>query len=147
MRAMRGVLVDTGLLVALHARDDPLHASAVQWLRSCDEPLHTVEPVLAETAFFLPARQRAALAGLAADGVLQVHQPDATGHARMAALMLKYADLDPDWADIALVWLAESSGLHRIATVDRSDFGTYRIHGRRRFELAWLATSRQAPTA
>ena len=134
----RGVLVDTGWLVALHARDDPLHASAVRWLRDCDEPLHTVEPVLAETAFFLPARQRAGLAGLAADGVLQVHHPDAAGHARMAEILRKYADLDPDWADAALVWLAESAGVHRIATVDRTDFGLYRIHGRRRFELAWL---------
>lgn len=113
----------TGWLVALHARDDPLH---------------TVDPVLAEAAFFLPARQRVGLAGLAADGVLQVHHPDAAGHARMAEILRKYADLDPDWADLALIWMAESAGVHRLATVDRTDFGLYRIHGRRRFERTWL---------
>jgi hypothetical protein len=37
-----------------------------------------------------------------------------------------------------LIWIAESAGVHRLATVDRTDFGLYRIHGRRRFERAWL---------
>jgi hypothetical protein len=53
-------------------------------------------------------------------------------------LLRKYADIDPDWADVALVWLAEISGIVRIATLDVADFSVYRIHGRKRFELELL---------
>ena len=133
-----GVLLDTGLLVALYNRDDPFHARAAAWLASFRGQLHSVEPVLAEAAFFLPARLRSALAGLARQGVVRLHHPDDDGLARIAELLDKYADADPDWADIALVWLAESTGLRRIATVDVADFGVYRINGRTRFELELL---------
>ena len=57
----------------------------------------------------------------------------------MAELFTKYADQDPDWADLALVWLAETAGVNQIATLDVADFSVYRINGRRRFEMALLA--------
>jgi predicted nucleic acid-binding protein len=129
------VLVDTGPLVALFNRDDPHHAWATAWLAAQPGPLHTVEAVLAECAFFLPARLRGNLADLAARGVLQVHATDSDGHARLAQLFHKYRDQDPDWADLALVWLAEQTGIRRIATLDLTDFSVYRIHGRSRFQL------------
>jgi predicted nucleic acid-binding protein len=138
-RKVDAVLVDTGLLVALFNRLDPHHAAAARWMALNTATLLTVEAVLAEAAFFLPTRLRAALAGLAARGVLQVYMPNAAGHARMAELFDKYADQDPDWADLALVWLAESQGLRRIATLDVADFSVYRINGRQRFELAMLS--------
>lgn len=132
------VLVDTGPLVALFNRDDPHHARASAWLAAHHGPLLTVEAVLAECSFFLPARLRGRLADLAARGVLQVHAPDAAGHGRMAQLFDKYRDQDPDWADLALVWLAERSGVRRIATLDSADFNVYRIQGRMRFQLELL---------
>jgi uncharacterized protein len=136
--AAGGVLLDTGPLVALYARDDGRHATVTRWMAGFRGQLHTVEPVLTEAAYFLPVRTRAILADLAASGVLSLHHPDAAGYSRIAALLKKYADLDPDWADIALVWLAESTGIHRIATLDVADFSVYRIHGRKRFELELL---------
>ena len=129
------VLVDTGPLVALFNRDDPHHGRATAWLAAQPGPLHTVEAVLAECAFFLPARLRGNLADLAARGVLRVHAPDAAGHARLAQLFAKYRDQDPDWTDLALVWLAEKTGIRRIATLDVTDFNVYRIQGRMRFQL------------
>lgn len=133
------VLVDTGVLVALFDRTDRHHAAASAWMAATHAPLLTVAPVLAETAFFLPPHLRAALAGLAARGTLQLHHPDAAGYARIAQLFDKYRDQDPDWADLELVWLAEASGCNRIATLAIADFSVYRIHGRRRFEMALLA--------
>ncbi|MBS0449063.1 MAG: PIN domain-containing protein [Proteobacteria bacterium] len=133
------VLLDTGILVALHARDDPKHAAVTRWLSDFRGELHTVEPVLAEVAYFLPVRLRSVIAELVSGGAVTLHHPGAAGQARMAELFRKYADQDPDWADVALVWLAESSGIHRIATVDVADFNVYRIHGRKRFELELLA--------
>lgn len=133
-----GVLLDTGPLVALYARDDKRHGAVVQWMAGFRGQLHTVEPVLTEAAYFLPARTRPVLADLAASGALQLHRADAAGLARMASLLRKYADRDPDWADIALVWLAETAGIRRIATLAVADFSVYRIHGRKRFELELL---------
>ncbi len=138
MPAKRDVLLDTGVLVAVYARDDPRHLSATRWLAGYRGALHTVEPVLAEAAYFLPARLRAAVAELVVQRVLHVHHPDSAGYARIAALLRKYADLDPDWADVALVWLAENTGITRIATLDVTDFSVFRVHGRRRFELELL---------
>jgi predicted nucleic acid-binding protein len=56
----------------------------------------------------------------------------------MAELFDKYRDVNPDWADVSLIWLAESLGARRIATLDVRDFSVYRIHGRKRFELEML---------
>lgn len=137
-RARADVLLDTGVLVALHNRTDPLHARVQAWLANFQGQLHSVEPVLGETSFFLPARLRAALAELAAAGIIRIHHPDAAGFARIAQLLRKYESLDPDWADASLVWLAENIGVRRIATIDVTDFSVYRLHGRTRFELELL---------
>lgn len=103
-----------------------------------DGELHTVEAVLAEAAYFLTARMRAVLAELASSGRIHVHRLDALAYARIASLLRKFADQDPDWADVALIWLAESTGIRRIATLDIADFSVYRINGRKRFELELL---------
>jgi predicted nucleic acid-binding protein len=136
--AAADVLLDTGVLVAAYARDDPYHLAATRWLAGFHGTLHTVEPVLTEAAYFLPVRLRAVIAELVEQRVLHVHHPDAAAYARIAALLRKYADLDPDWADVALVWLAEAANITRIATVDIADFSVYRVHGRKRFELELL---------
>ena len=133
------MLLDTEVLVASLNRADRKHVQASAWLARNRLPLLAVEPVLSEAAFFLPARLRAAPADLASRGVLQVHSPDPAGHARMAELFAKYADQDPDWTDLALVWLAETSGVNQIATLNVADFSVYRIKGRKRFEMALLA--------
>src|SRR5207253_1850067 len=62
-------------------------------------------------------------------------QPDFAAYRRVGALLRKYADLRPDWADVMLVWLAEQSGIHKIATLDVRDFSAYRIQGRSKFLL------------
>lgn len=136
---MERLLLDTGPLVALFNAGDALHGAADAWFARCRARLHTVAPVLTEVAFFLPARQRASLADLVANGVLHVHHPDEAGHKRIGALLRKYADLDADWADACLVWAAEATGIHRIATIDVRDFSVYRIQGRTRFMIEPLA--------
>jgi predicted nucleic acid-binding protein len=133
------LLLDTGVLVALLHADDGRHEAAKRWLAGCNAKLHTVDPVLGETAFFLPARQRATVAELAAKGTIEIHRPDATAYKRIGTILSKYADLDPDWADAMLVWAAEETGIHSIATFDVRDFSTYRIHGRSKFLLESIA--------
>ena len=133
------VLLDTGFLVALFDRRERLHDAAAAWLASYSMPLWSVPSVLVEAAHFLPGHLRPTLARAAASGVVHVMAPDIDAYGRIAALLGKYADHDPDWADIELVWLAEACGIHRIATLERADFGVYRIHGRRAFDIVWPA--------
>lgn len=129
------VLLDTGVLVALLNGADPRHEAATRWLSEHHAKLHTVDAVLTESSFFLPYHQRAVVADFVTVSGLQVHHPEPTAYRRIAAILRKYADLKPDWADALLVWLAEQSGIHRIATLDVRDFSAYRIHGRSKFVL------------
>lgn len=129
------VLVDTGAFIALLNTDDAMHAAVDDWFARTHGQLHTVEPVLTETSFFLPSHLRIALADLAASGLLKLHHPDAGAYKRIGAILGNYADLKPDWADATLVWLAELTGIHRIITLDVRDFSTFRIHGRTKFLL------------
>ena len=79
-------MLDTGVLVAMYARDDPRHAGVARWMATFQGDLHTVESVLTEAAYFLPVRTRAALADLAMSGNLHLHHPDGPGYARIATL-------------------------------------------------------------
>jgi predicted nucleic acid-binding protein len=48
----------------------------------------------------------------------------------------KYADRPMDLADASLVVAAMATGIHTVWTLDRNDFETYRLPGRKRFHLA-----------
>jgi predicted nucleic acid-binding protein len=49
---------------------------------------------------------------------------------RIRELMKQYANRPMDLADAALIRVAEREGIRRFFTVDRKDFGVYRLHGR-----------------
>lgn len=54
---------------------------------------------------------------------------------RMRQLMQKYHDLPMDFADAALVTVAEREGITRVFTLDRRDFDVYRPAKIGRFSL------------
>jgi predicted nucleic acid-binding protein len=60
---------------------------------------------------------------------------DASDLPPIRALMKKYADLPMDFADAALVHVAARDGIQTVFTVDRTDFGIYRLPGGRRLRL------------
>lgn len=132
---MARLLVDTGFLVALYRRNDGLHASAVEFLRANRAPLVTASPVIVETCFFLAPRSKPELLDWIAKGGLSVAEVPVEAYATLAALLRKYRQLDLDFTDAALVWLAELLGEHRILTVDVRDFAALRLRGRKRFDL------------
>jgi hypothetical protein len=49
--------------------------------------------------------------------------------------MQKYRDLPMDFADAALVGLAEREHITRVFTLDRRGFSVYRAAGIRRFDI------------
>jgi uncharacterized protein len=129
------VLVDAGFIIALYDPTDTWHLAASDYLRSFHGQLFSVEPVITEACYFLHTPDQAMLFDHVAQGWLQLTALDVQAFARMAALVRKYADRPPDMADAALVWLAETTGIHSIVTVDVNDFSTYRINGKSKFNL------------
>jgi len=100
------------------------------------EPLLTVWPAITESMYFL---QRAAVG---ADGLLDMIEDGAVrllplgqeDASRMKALMRQYRDLPMDFADAALVRVAERDGLKTILSFDRH-FRVYRLPRRGSFEV------------
>ena len=134
------ILVDTGFLVSAFEPREKHHLAAVAWLSNHSASLITLEAILSECCFFLRGKTRQQLLLAVSKGALAVHHPDSQAHARIAVLAEKYHDQDADYADLALIWLAENTGHARILTSDRQDFSVYRIQGRKRFELLeWTA--------
>ena len=136
MRVSRDTLIaDSGFLIALFDSREPHHAAARLYLQHCGQPLVTVEAVVVEVSFFLSGGQRRAFLNAIAAAALPVLPPEPNSHRRIAELFSKYDDLAPDYADLALIDLAERSELNAILTLDAHDFSLYRIKGRKCFDL------------
>jgi len=134
------LLVDSGFLVALFRRRDRLREAARQFLAGSRAPLVTASAVIVETAFFLDAEEKQNLLEWVRRGALDVHDVPVEAYARISWLIGKYGERDPDFTDMALVWLAIEAGCHRVLTVDAGDFEVYRGKAGKRFELIeWMA--------
>lgn len=131
---MRNVLVDAGALIALLDKDDSRHQRSVAALQSIREPLATVWPAVTEAMHLLADVPRAndALCDMLSDGAVHLLHLDVADVPRIKQLMLKYKDRPMDFADAALVCVAEREQLTTILTFD-SDFSIYRLPGRAKF--------------
>jgi len=122
-------IADTGLVVALLAGDDPAHHWALEAFRH-HVPFHTCELVVGEAASFFATPGPVLQLLVRGDLVLDPDFCLAQELDRILALTAKYADRPMDLADACLVRMSELAARCRIWTVDRSDFSTYRRHGR-----------------
>lgn len=132
---MPSLVVDTGFLVALYLRGDSLHKQAVQFLQGSRAPLLTVSPVVVEACRFLNIRGKVELLKWIEKGGLSVAELPIDAYPALVVSLEKYADLNIDLADAALIWLAELVGQFQVLTVDQRDFTAFRMKGRKRFEL------------
>ena len=132
---MSRVLVDTGFLVALFRPSDRLRKQARECLRASRHPLVTAAPVIVETCFFLDTAAKCKLLEWVQRGALSVADLPAGAYAELSVILRKYADRQIDFADAALVWLANQAGIRGILTVDEADFAVFRLKGGKRFEL------------
>jgi predicted nucleic acid-binding protein len=121
-------IADTGFLVAFANRNDTHHDWAVDLATRVIEPLLTCEAVLAEAAFQLESVS--VVLDMVREGLVTVtfvcldHQP------QLAALARRYADRQPDLADLCLIRMSELHPRHSVITVDRDDFRVYRRNKR-----------------
>jgi predicted nucleic acid-binding protein len=139
MRTRSDTLIDAGPLVAVLNRNDDYYAACLGLFRTLNTPFYTTMPVLGEAMYLLGKRMGSTAQGglwkLVLNGDLIVEHPSSTDLARMSALMSKYDDCPMDFADASLVALAEQLSLTRIFTVDRRDFSTYRLQGKKAFTI------------
>ena len=131
---MPDVLVDASALVALLDESDEAHETCVAALKAITAPLVTVWPALTEAMHLLGKYPRAqgALCDIVDDGAVRLADLTSFDFPRIRQLMTKYADQPMDFADAALVCVAERDGLREIVTFDRH-FDVYRLPGRARF--------------
>jgi predicted nucleic acid-binding protein len=131
------IIVDAGPLIALVDADDQFHEACVEAFKRIKEPLATVWPAFTEAMYLLadvPAGQDA-LWEMLTRNVVQMLPLEASDVPRMRTLMTKYAHRPMDLADAALVAVAERDNIHKVFTVDQTDFAVYRLHGRSRFTM------------
>jgi predicted nucleic acid-binding protein len=131
------VLVDTGPLVALFDPSDRAHSACKSTLGTLRRSRRVTSiAVLTEATYLLgfSAAAQQALLTFVASGAVEIADLDAADVSRAAALMNRYADLPMDFADATLVVLAERLGCSAVFTLDRRDFGTYRV-GRRALRI------------
>jgi predicted nucleic acid-binding protein len=126
-------IADTGFLVAFLNRNDRHHDWAVELARGVDDPFLTCEAVLAETAFHL--RNVAVTLALLDDGLVTLAFECREHLPQLAALALRYADREPDLADLCLIRMSELHPRHSVITVDRADFRIYRRNKREAIPL------------
>ena len=124
---MRGI-ADTGFLVAYANRRDVHFQWAYALAAHIHEPLLTCESVLAETAYHL--KNSALVLRLLETGLVRVAFDVESHRSELAALARRYADRQPDLADLCLIRMSELNPELPVITVD----GDFRIYRRNRRE-------------
>jgi uncharacterized protein len=121
-------IADTGFLVAFANRRDQHHEWALKLADRVTEPLLTCEAVLAEAAFHLGSS--AITMGFITEGLVRPALVLGDHLGRLTELAQRYADRQPDLADLCVIRLSELNPRHSVITTDLNDFRVYR-RGRR----------------
>ena len=120
------VLLDTGIVYAYYDRSDRWHERARALIAAEQRGLILPAPIIPEVDHLLGVRlgaksRQTFYAGIAAGAYLVVDLPR-NGYARVADLNRRFDDLELGFVDAAIVALAETLGLSRVATTDRRHF-------------------------
>ena len=121
-------IADTGFLVAIANSRDQYHDWAVGLLGSLQTPLLTCEAVLSETAFHLQSSRTALL--MVESGLVRIAINPEREWPELLRLAEQFDDQSPDLADLCVIRLSEIYPMHKVLTVDGSDFRVYRRNSR-----------------
>lgn len=132
-----GLLVDAGPLVAILNRRDRHHRACLDVLRQLRRPLLSTWMPVTEAMYLLDfsISAQGALLEMIERGALQILDLVPGDLSAMHRLMRKYRDQPMDFADASLVQMANRLGLTEIFTLDRRDFGVYRLSKDRAFQI------------
>ncbi len=126
------VLLDTGIVFAYYDRSDRWHAKARAVLRAEARGLILPAPVIPEIDHLLGTRlghesRRTFYAGITGGHFFVADLPR-QGYARVADINTQFADLALGFVDAAIVVLADTLGVPRVATTDRRHFTPLAAH-------------------
>lgn len=136
--ALKPVLVDSGVIVALLDRSDPYHAACVAAIENLQNPLVTCEAVIAESFLLLrdlPGAPEAVLANIE-NGSFQIPFHLGPGSPSVRRALHRHKSPPIDFADACLIAMAEDLGTGEILTLDPG-FQAYRWD-RKPFQLLVL---------
>lgn len=129
-------MVDTGFLVALYDRREPMHQRCLGAYDALNCRFVTCEAVVCE-ALHLLGHSPAAVDGVLASvqqGVLEIPFQLSEGAKAVSTLMEKYREMPADFADACLIHLADELDTGDILTLD-GDFAHYRWRRTRPFKM------------
>jgi uncharacterized protein len=137
-------LIDTGAILALLDRDDRWHRPCTAAFASFRLPMITSAAVLTELFHLVGDDRREVDAAwkFLRSGAVTVAPIGDAALPELRELMDRYHDRPMDFADATLVYLAKKMSLTAVLTVDHDDFETYRIDGRRAFQVTPPRSSR-----
>lgn len=120
------VLLDTGIVYAYYDRSDAWHDRARTLVENEQRGLILPAPVVPEVDHLLgqrlgPKSRLTFYAGIV-DGYYLIADLPKEGYARVAEVNRRFDDLELGFVDAAIVTLAQSLGLSRVATTDRRHF-------------------------
>jgi predicted nucleic acid-binding protein len=131
-------IADTGFFVAFANARDIHHDWAVSLAEQITVPLLTCEAVLAETAFHLA--DVSLVLQMMADGLMKLSFACEDHLPHLEALAKRYADRNPDLADLCLIRMSELYPKLSVMTTDASDFRIYRRNKREVIPLIYPPT-------
>lgn len=125
-------LLDTGPWVALLDKSETTHLDCVKWFQQYSGVLFSTEAVLTEVLYLLSFSIQAQVAALdfVLTSAVEIVPSNKESFKTCQSLMGKYADLPMDFADATLISLAQETGIRDIVTLDKKDFGIYRVDGK-----------------
>ena len=126
------VIADTGFLVAWTESRDLHHDWAAEMVAQITWPALTCESVLSETAFHVGSAE--VPLRMVSDGLLQISFDVRHELEHLHDLAARYADRNPDLADLCLIRMSELYPRHTLVTVD-DDFRIYRRNKREAIPL------------
>ncbi|BAZ36850.1 hypothetical protein NIES4101_27700 (plasmid) [Calothrix sp. NIES-4101] len=125
---MRAV-IDTSPIVAILSPSDNYHNDCVEALKLLTPPLLTTWAVLTEAHYLLRDHRQAinALFRCFKSGLFLLEEIPSKALGSIHEFMDKYSDLNPQIADVSIMYLAEERGISNIFTLDKRDFSVYRF--------------------
>jgi predicted nucleic acid-binding protein len=126
-------IADTGFLVAMARKNDQYHDWAAEVAEQISWPVLTCEAVLAEAAFHLQSSRD--VLGMVRDNIVRVAFDCESEMEHLYALAARYADRNPDLADVCLIRMSELYPRHQVVTTDEEDFRVYRRNKREAIPL------------
>lgn len=128
-------LVDTGILVAFFNRSDRYHAQVYPFMMNSTSLMLTTVACITESLHLLPPNPLVQndLLLMVAQEIIAIAHLQPHDFTRIVELNLQYADMKPDFADLALVTISERLDIPAIATLD-ADFDIYRRYRKQPFD-------------